>query len=177
MPDSTAEVYGREKKPFSIWRKMENRQISLEQLSDIYGFRIVVDSVDACYRALGIVHTTWRAVPGRFKDYISTPKQNNYQSLHTTIVGPRHQRVELQIRTEMMHQIAEYGVAAHALYKDQDGHGGGADGSMPPRRIPTSGCAGSSTRCSRATTPKSSSSTPSSSCSRTRSSASRRRAA
>jgi GTP pyrophosphokinase len=114
-----AEVYGREKKPFSIWRKMENRQISLEQLSDIYGFRIVVDSLDACYRALGIVHSAWRAVPGRFKDYISTPKQNNYQSLHTTIVGPRHQRVELQIRTEMMHQIAEYGVAAHALYKDQ----------------------------------------------------------
>jgi GTP diphosphokinase / guanosine-3',5'-bis(diphosphate) 3'-diphosphatase len=114
-----AEVYGREKKPFSIWRKMENRQISLEQLSDIYGFRIVVDSLDACYRALGIVHAAWRAVPGRFKDYISTPKQNNYQSLHTTIVGPRHQRVELQIRTHMMHDIADYGVAAHALYKDQ----------------------------------------------------------
>src|SRR6266705_2013597 len=116
-----AEVYGRDKKPFSIWRKMQNRQISLEQLSDIYGFRVVVDGLDACYRALGIVHSAWRAVPGRFKDYISTPKQNNYQSLHTTIVGPRHQRVELQIRTEMMHQIADYGVAAHALYKDQDG--------------------------------------------------------
>src|SRR6186997_2018522 len=113
-----AEVYGREKKPFSIWRKMENRQISLEQLSDIYGFRVVVDDVDACYRALGIVHSAWRAVPGRFKDYISTPKQNNYQSIHTTVVGPRHQWVELQIRTDRMHQIAEYGVAAHALYKD-----------------------------------------------------------
>ena len=97
---------------------MENRQISLEQLSDIYGFRVIVDTIDACYRALGIVHTTWRAVPGRFKDYISTPKQNNYQSIHTTVVGPRHQRVELQIRTRAMHQIAEYGVAAHALYKD-----------------------------------------------------------
>ena len=121
-----AEVYGREKKPFSIWRKMENRQISLEQLSDIYGFRIVVDSLDACYRALGIVHSAWRAVPGRFKDYISTPKQNNYQSLHTTIVGPRHQRVELQIRTDMMHQIADYGVAAHALYKDQTSQPDGA---------------------------------------------------
>ena len=134
-----AEVYGREKKPFSIWRKMENRQISLEQLSDIYGFRIVVDSVDACYRALGIAHAAWRAVPGRFKDYISTPKQNNYQSLHTTIVGPRHQRVELQIRTEMMHQIADYGVAAHALYKDQDGHGSGgtaSNGSTPPKENP-----------------------------------------
>jgi GTP pyrophosphokinase len=113
-----AEVYGREKKPFSIWRKMENRQISLEQLSDIYGFRIVVDGLDACYRALGIVHSAWRAVPGRFKDYVSTPKQNNYQSIHTTVVGPRHQWVELQIRTRDMDQIAEYGVAAHALYKD-----------------------------------------------------------
>jgi GTP diphosphokinase / guanosine-3',5'-bis(diphosphate) 3'-diphosphatase len=113
-----AEVYGREKKAFSIWRKMENRQISLEQLSDVYGFRVVVGSVDACYRALGVVHAAWRAVPGRFKDYISTPKQNNYQSLHTTVVGPRHQRVELQIRTGDMHTIAEYGVAAHALYKD-----------------------------------------------------------
>jgi len=113
-----AEVYGREKKPFSIWRKMQNRQISLEQLSDIYGFRVVVGTLDACYRALGIVHSTWRAVPGRFKDYISTPKQNNYQSLHTTVVGPRHQWVELQIRTERMHQVADYGVAAHALYKD-----------------------------------------------------------
>jgi GTP diphosphokinase / guanosine-3',5'-bis(diphosphate) 3'-diphosphatase len=113
-----AQVYGREKKPFSIWRKMENRQISLEQLSDIYGFRVVVGSVDACYRTLGVIHAAWRNVPGRFKDYISTPKQNNYQSIHTTIVGPRHQRVELQIRTEQMQRIAEYGVAAHTLYKD-----------------------------------------------------------
>src|SRR5262249_36112059 len=87
-------------------------------LSDIYGFRVVVRDLDACYRALGIVHAAWRAVPGRFKDYISTPKQNNYQSIHTTIVGPRHQRVELQIRTEEMHRIAEDGVPAHALYKD-----------------------------------------------------------
>jgi GTP pyrophosphokinase len=121
-----AEVFGREKKPFSIWRKMENRQISLEQLSDIYGFRIVVRDVDACYRTLGVVHSTWRAVPGRFKDYISTPKQNNYQSIHTTIVGPRHQRVELQIRTAEMHRVAEYGVAAHALYKDGEASGVGA---------------------------------------------------
>jgi GTP pyrophosphokinase len=122
-----AEVYGREKKPFSIWRKMENRQISLEQLSDIYGFRVVVPTVDACYRALGVIHSAWRAVPGRFKDYLSTPKQNNYQSIHTTIVGPRHQRVELQIRTAEMHTIAEYGVAAHALYKDGvSGTGNGA---------------------------------------------------
>src|SRR6185503_2586623 len=96
-----------------------NKQIGLELLSDIYGFRIVVDSVENCYRLLGVVHTTWRAVPGRFKDYISTPKQNGYRSLHTTVVGPRHQRVELQLRTTRMHHIAEYGVAAHVLYKDK----------------------------------------------------------
>jgi len=114
----TADVSGREKKPYSIWRKMENRQISLEQLSDIYGFRVIVGSVEDCYRVVGIAHTTWRAVPGRFKDYISTPKQNGYQSIHTTVVGPRHQRVELQVRTTAMHRVAEHGVAAHALYKD-----------------------------------------------------------
>lgn len=113
-----AEVSGREKKPYAIWRKMANKQISLEQLSDIYAFRVIANSIDDCYRVLGVSHTTWRTVPGRFKDYISTPKQNNYQSIHTTIVGPRHQRVELQLRTRAMHEIAEYGVAAHALYKD-----------------------------------------------------------
>ena len=116
-------VAGREKKPYAIWNKMERKQISLEQLSDIYGFRIVVPEVRDCYHALSVVHTTWHAVPGRFKDYISNPKQNDYQSIHTTIVGPRHQRVELQIRTEKMHSIAEYGVAAHALYKDTNGNG------------------------------------------------------
>ncbi|HZV20263.1 MAG TPA: bifunctional (p)ppGpp synthetase/guanosine-3',5'-bis(diphosphate) 3'-pyrophosphohydrolase, partial [Hyphomicrobiales bacterium] len=112
-----AEVTSREKKPYSIWLKMQNKQIGLEQLSDIYGFRVIVPTVRECYTALGIVHTTWRVVPGRFKDYISTPKHNEYQSIHTTIVGPRHQRVELQIRTAEMHQIAEYGVAAHSGYK------------------------------------------------------------
>jgi len=114
----SAEVTGREKKPYSIWRKMQNRQISLEQLSDLYGFRVICASIEDCYRALGLVHTNWRAVPGRFKDYISTPKQNGYRSIHTTIVGPRHQRVELQLRTEPMHVTAEYGVAAHTFYKD-----------------------------------------------------------
>ncbi len=113
-----AEVSGREKKPYSIWSKMENKQIGLEQLSDIYAFRLIVDTIDDCYRVLGLAHTTWRTVPGRFKDYISTPKQNNYQSIHTTVVGPRHQRVELQIRTRRMHEISEDGVAAHALYKE-----------------------------------------------------------
>ena len=114
----SAEVTGREKKPYSIWRKMQNRQISLEQLSDLYGFRVICNTIDDCYRGLGLVHTTWRAVPGRFKDYISTPKQNGYRSIHTTIVGPRHQRVELQLRTQPMHVTAEYGVAAHTFYKD-----------------------------------------------------------
>jgi guanosine-3',5'-bis(diphosphate) 3'-pyrophosphohydrolase len=115
--DIAAEVTSREKKPYSIWLKMQNKQIGLEQLSDIYGFRVIVPHVGDCYAALGAVHTTWRVVPGRFKDYISTPKHNDYQSIHTTIVGPRHQRVELQIRTAGMHQIAEYGVAAHSGYK------------------------------------------------------------
>ncbi len=121
-----AEVSGREKKAYAIWRKMENKQISLEQLSDIYGFRVILDSIEACYRVLGVVHTTWNSVPGRFKDYISTPKQNGYRSIHTTIVGPQHQRVELQLRTREMHRIAEYGVAAHALYKDHRGGNGSA---------------------------------------------------
>jgi GTP diphosphokinase / guanosine-3',5'-bis(diphosphate) 3'-diphosphatase len=114
-----ADVSGREKKPYAIWRKMQNKQISLEQLSDIYGFRVLVDTTDTCYRTLGIAHSHWRSVPGRFKDYISTPKQNNYQSIHTTIVGPRNQRVEMQIRTHAMHGVAEVGIAAHALYKDR----------------------------------------------------------
>ena len=114
-----AEVKGREKKPYAIWRKMENKQISLEQLSDIYGFRVIVASEAACYQVLGVVHRSWRMVPGRFKDYISVPKRNNYRSVHTTIVGPRYQRVELQIRTREMHETAEYGVAAHALYKER----------------------------------------------------------
>lgn len=116
--DIEAEVQGREKKPYSIWNKMERKQISLEQLSDIYAFRLIVNTTDDCYRVLGAVHSSWRMVPGRFKDYISTPKQNDYQSIHTTIVGPRHRRIELQIRTERMHQVAEYGIAAHSLYKD-----------------------------------------------------------
>ncbi len=113
-----AEVMGREKRPYAIWRKMQNKQISLEQLSDIYGFRITVGTTDDCYRVLGVVHRTWQMVPGRFKDYISVPKRNNYRSLHTTLIGPRAQRVELQIRTREMHEVAEYGIAAHALYKN-----------------------------------------------------------
>lgn len=113
-----ARVTGREKRPYSIWRKMERKSLSLGQLSDIFGFRVIVATSDECYRALGVAHRTWRAVPGRFKDYISTPKQNDYQSLHTTVIGPHHRRVEMQIRTREMNEIAERGVAAHALYKD-----------------------------------------------------------
>ena len=118
-----AETAGREKKPYSIWSKMAHKQISLEQLSDIYAFRVMVDTIEDCYRVLGIVHTTWSTVPGRFKDYISAPKRNNYQSIHTTVYGPRHQRVELQIRTRAMHRVAEFGIAAHALYKEQKSAG------------------------------------------------------
>lgn len=113
-----ANVKGRQKKPYSVFRKMQSKSLSFEQLSDVYGFRILVQDVPACYSALGIVHTRWRVVPGRFKDYISTPKQNDYRSIHTTIVGPSRQRIELQIRTRRMHEIAEFGIAAHALYKD-----------------------------------------------------------
>ncbi|MGE0749873.1 MAG: bifunctional (p)ppGpp synthetase/guanosine-3',5'-bis(diphosphate) 3'-pyrophosphohydrolase [Variibacter sp.] len=116
-----ATVAGRKKKPYSIWRKMERKSVGFEQLSDIFGFRVLVGSAEQCYRTLGIVHTTWPVVPGRFKDYISTPKQNDYRSLHTTVIGPGQQRVELQIRTHGMHQLAEYGIAAHALYKDGQG--------------------------------------------------------
>ncbi|TAK49282.1 MAG: bifunctional (p)ppGpp synthetase/guanosine-3',5'-bis(diphosphate) 3'-pyrophosphohydrolase [Xanthobacteraceae bacterium] len=114
-----ARVSGRRKRSYSIWNKMERKSIGFEQLSDIFGFRVIVGTVEECYRALGVVHTTWPVVPGRFKDYISTPKQNEYRSLHTTVIGPGNQRVELQIRTEEMHQIAEYGIAAHSLYKDR----------------------------------------------------------
>lgn len=113
-----ATVKGRQKQPYSIFRKMQSKSLSFEQLSDVYGFRIIVSDIPTCYRALGIVHTRWRVVPGRFKDYISTPKQNDYRSIHTTIVGPSRQRIELQIRTMRMHQVAEYGIAAHSLYKD-----------------------------------------------------------
>ncbi len=121
-----AEVKSRQKKPWSVFRKMETKALSFEQLSDIFGFRVVVDDVEDCYRALCAIHTTWSMVPGRFKDYISTPKQNDYRSIHTTIVGPSRQRVELQIRTREMNRVAEYGVAAHSIYKDLGGKLNGA---------------------------------------------------
>jgi len=113
-----AAVKSRQKKAWSVFRKMETKALSFEQLSDIFGFRVIVDTREDCYRVLGVIHTTWPIVPGRFKDYISIPKQNGYQSIHTTIVGPSRQRVELQIRTHAMNDVAEYGVAAHSIYKD-----------------------------------------------------------
>ena len=113
-----AEVFGREKKPYSIWRKMEEKKEGFSRLSDIYGFRIITDTVEDCYVALGAVHQRWRAVPGRFKDYISQPKSNGYRSIHTTVSGRDGKRVEVQIRTVAMHAVAETGVAAHWSYKD-----------------------------------------------------------
>ena len=115
LPD--AKIYGREKKPFSIWKKMETKNTDFEQLSDIVAFRIVVGTVAECYQALGVIHSEWHIIPGKFKDYISTPKSNGYQSIHTTVLGPGQQRVEMQIRTHEMDEIAEYGLAAHWSYK------------------------------------------------------------
>jgi GTP pyrophosphokinase/guanosine-3',5'-bis(diphosphate) 3'-pyrophosphohydrolase len=115
----SARVFGREKNPYSIWRKLQRKSIGFSQLSDIYAFRVIVDSEEDCYRALGVIHRAWPSVPERFKDYISTPKRNNYRSLHTTVVGPKGMRIEMQIRTEAMDRVAEEGVAAHWRYKDK----------------------------------------------------------
>jgi GTP pyrophosphokinase len=112
-----ARVYGREKKPYSIWKKMESKGVSFEQLSDIVAFRILVGTVAECYQVLGLIHEKYHTVPGNFKDFISTPKVNGYQSIHTTVIGPQQQRVEVQIRTFEMNDIAEYGIAAHWGYK------------------------------------------------------------
>lgn len=115
------EVSGREKSPYSIWRKMQRQNVGFEQLSDIMAFRVVVETVGDCYRALGVIHSAYSSVPGRFKDYISLPKPNGYRSLHTGVIGPENQRIEVQIRTREMHEIAELGVAAHWRYKDTGG--------------------------------------------------------
>lgn len=115
------EIKGREKLPYSIWCKMQHKEVAFEQLSDIMAFRLLVDSVEDCYHALGIIHSTYRVVPGRFKDYISTAKPNGYRSLHTGILGPEQHRIEIQIRTREMHDIAENGVAAHWTHKQKAG--------------------------------------------------------
>ena len=113
-----ADVFGRAKKPYSIWRKMQEKDMSFARLSDIYGFRVITRSEEDCYRALGAIHQRWAAVPGRFKDYISQPKSNGYRSIHTTVSGRNARRVEMQIRTKKMHDVAETGVAAHWSYRD-----------------------------------------------------------
>ncbi|MBP2158412.1 GTP pyrophosphokinase/guanosine-3',5'-bis(diphosphate) 3'-pyrophosphohydrolase [Asticcacaulis solisilvae] len=131
-----ARVLGREKSPYSIWKKLQRKSIGFAQLSDIYAFRVVMSDVDECYRALGILHRVWPCVQDRFKDFISTPKANNYRSLHTTVVGHKGTRIEMQIRTEEMDRIAEEGVAAHWGYKNQtygfDEEAATADGGRNP---------------------------------------------
>ena len=113
-------IVGREKTPFSIWRKMQSKRVSLEQLTDIIGFRIIVEDIETCYKVLGIFHSNWSTIPGRFKDFISTPKINNYKSIHTALIGPNKERVEIQIRTQQMHEFAERGIASHWIYKSSE---------------------------------------------------------
>ncbi len=113
-----ADVYGRAKKPYSVWRKMQEKDLAFSRLSDIYGFRVICGSEADCYRIMGVIHQRWRAVPGRFKDYISQPKSNGYRSIHTTVSGRDGKRVEVQIRTRQMHEVAEAGVAAHWSYRE-----------------------------------------------------------
>jgi len=115
-----AKITGREKTPFSIWRKIQKRKTSLEQLTDIIGFRILVNNVDDCYKTLGIFHSKFSAIPGKFKDYISTPKINKYKSIHTSIIGPKKNRIEIQIRTNEMNEFAERGIASHWKYKSSE---------------------------------------------------------
>ena len=115
-----AEIIGREKTPFSIWRKVQKKRISLEQISDIIGFRVILDTIEDCYKALGIFHKEWNCIPGKFKDYISSPKINKYQSLHTSIIGPNRRPIEIQLRTLQMHEFAERGIASHWKYKSSE---------------------------------------------------------
>ena len=116
----SATITGREKTPFSIWRKIQNKKVSLEQLTDIIGFRIIVQSIEDCYKTLGIFHNKFSTIPGKFKDYISTPKINKYKSIHTSVIGPRKNRIEIQIRTFDMHEFAERGIASHWKYKSSE---------------------------------------------------------
>ena len=115
-----AKIYGREKTTFSIWRKIQQKRISLEQITDIIGFRIILDNIPSCYKALGILHSKWNCIPGRFKDYISSPKINKYQSLHTAIIGPNNRPIEIQLRTMQMHEFAQRGIASHWKYKSSE---------------------------------------------------------
>ena len=114
------QIQGREKSIYSIWKKMQKSSISFENISDIYAFRIICDDISDCYAALGIIHNIWPMIPGRFKDYISTPKSNGYSSIHTNVIGPLGRPIEIQIRTQKMHELNEYGVAAHWYYKEKN---------------------------------------------------------
>ena len=113
------EIQGREKSIYSVWKKMQKSSISFENISDIYAFRIICANISDCYSALGIIHNIWPMIPGRFKDYISTPKSNGYSSIHTNVIGPLGRPIEIQIRTKKMHELNEYGVAAHWYYKEK----------------------------------------------------------
>jgi len=115
-----AEIIGREKTPFSIWRKVQKKRTSLEQISDIIGFRVILNNIEDCYKTLGIFHKEWNCIPGKFKDYISSPKINNYQSLHTAVIGPNRRPIEIQIRTMQMQEFAERGIASHWKYKSSE---------------------------------------------------------
>ena len=118
--DINAKIFGREKTPFSLWRKVQQKRISLEQMTDIIGFRIIVKDIASCYKALGIFHSKWNCIPGRFKDYISSPKINKYKSLHTAIIGPNKRPIEIQLRTMRMHEFAQRGIASHWKYKSSE---------------------------------------------------------
>ena len=115
-----SEIVGREKTPFSIWRKVQKKRVSLEQITDIIGFRIILNNTDDCYKALGVFHSEYNCIPGKFKDYISSPKINNYQSIHTAVIGPNKRPIEIQIRTRPMHDVAERGIASHWKYKSSE---------------------------------------------------------
>ncbi len=115
-----ASIYGREKTPFSIWRKVQKKRVSLEQITDIIGFRIILDNFDECYQTLGVLHKEWNCIPGKFKDYISSPKINGYKSIHTSVIGSHKKPIEIQIRTSEMHDFAERGIASHWKYKSSE---------------------------------------------------------
>ena len=113
-------IFSREKTPFSIWRKIQKKRTSLEQITDIIGFRIILRDIEKCYKTLGAVHSKWNCIPGKFKDYISSPKINNYKSLHTSVIGPNKRPIEIQLRTNQMHEFAQRGIASHWKYKSSE---------------------------------------------------------